>query len=274
MMNLIIPKNLQCCGWNRTLINRIKASGLFQISEGDHLPTHITIKTRRNGWFSYIQINDMLIGIDSWDTLRPTITLASNFGKEIPKPQVIFKIQYKPKVWDKFERETGIKVRPFSMFPSSDFPLGTFQWTNSPKKYKCSVSGTYRSGRDKWASALGKYPEYHIKNGKQPMASYIDVLKNCQYGLILAGLHGGGDVKNRREVEFSSVGLPLVLNYTPSYPFPFVDGVHYLRVRKAKDLIGLDANWEELSRQSSFIYNSYFSEKGLAELLIKQITNL
>ena len=64
------------------------------------------------------------------------------------------------------------------------------------------------------------------------------------------------DLKNRREPEYTSCGMPLALGgYKPNYGFEFKEGIHYFYIDKPEDIEKLKdidpRPYSEASKQNS-----------------------
>jgi len=77
--------------------------------------------------------------------------------------------------------------------------------------------------------------------GRQRLGETEDYIARCckwKVGIILQGQRGRNtEAKNRREAEFASMGIPMILNYKPTYLNPLEPGRHYMYVEKIDDLL-------------------------------------
>lgn len=271
---LVLPEGYdKYQGWNWTLCRMLAASKCFDVST--EIFPHAKFHGARNGNWSLFKINGKLIGLDTWDTLSPTAHYHGNgFFKDILKDvKMVIKIQYQPnRYWNEFTKDTGIPVSSWTVMPTRDFPLESFQWENKKHKWISTVTGkNNRFGRQPWSMWCEKQDDFYssgeyLVNDK--LDSYIDRLKECKWGMILKGKRGAE--KNRRECEFTSCGIPLALNYDPYYPFDIKPGVHYVRLNNPEDLATLrDINPEPFAKASRQLYFDHFSSYGMAKTLIK-----
>lgn len=270
--------------WNKTLQDRLEGSRLFKVQTEKFPPFMHKLEhvKRRRGYLSFFKINDCLIGLDTWDAPHPTVLL-TDFLKEDPyyrNTKIIIKIQHKQslegnhKLIDDFTEQTGIPLTSWTIFPSHNFPLQNFQWENREHKYLAYISG---KRRNRWRKAYADYPRVRLpfenKNREGSMEEYMEILKECRWGLCLRGKSVGGmDAKNRREIEFSSLGMPLILNYKPEYPFPFEANKDYLYI-EPRDFEALK-HIDEIDplpfhKASKRIYEKYFSKRGSAKCLLQ-----
>lgn len=252
--------------WNQTL---------FRLANLQPAPLS-TEKLYHGDCFSLFYYKDKLIAVDTWDTLIPTFSFYKN-GAFSQKPlsdiRLLIKIQHCPnEFWDEFTKNTGIPVTSWTMFPNSKFNLQTFKWQSTGHKYTSILSGKYaRFGRNRWIDVAKQYGNYHLPpsyNHFWTIEEYINILKQCKWGLSLVGKRSGGDGKNRREIEYASCGMPLALNYQPHYPFEFIPNRHYLYLDKPESLKLLETtDPRPFAERSCEIYDKYFSATGMRKLL-------
>ena len=225
------------------------------------------INVHKNKHFTSFILNDIVFIIDDWDHATPTCYLVNNdnafhkFYKD--NPTFILKIQYSPNqnhIYNAIEEQFGIKVLPFAMFPNHTFDLENFQWQlKDSYDYTCIFTGRPWNCRRAWMRFAEQNQDKLKCNVNYNLTdNFYDLLKKTKWGVILKGKGDGG--KNRREVEFSSFGMPLVLNYTPHYPFPFVPNQDYVLLERPEDLLKLnDIDPTPFAERSRFVYKEYFS---------------
>lgn len=219
--------------------------------------------------------NDIVFVIDDWDHASPTCYLLNN--SNIPKFYLdnnvcILKIQYchsEINNYNEIYKQSNIKILPFTMFATHHFKLNNFQYNiNYNHKYDYIITGKPWNHRLPWIRYANR-----IECGKNNInimhlltdtsksindLNFYEMLKESRWGLILKGKGCGG--KNRREVEFSSIGMPLALNYIPNYPFDFIPNKDFVLLESPKDLIKLkDIDPAPFSERSKYIYSQYFS---------------
>jgi hypothetical protein len=228
------------------------------------------------------KIEDKFFIIDEWDYCHPTANI--KLLSELPLiyqsfPPTILKIQYSlndlkiyKEIYDKFQ----IKIFPFTMFPRHDFPLEHFEYKYKEDSSLYFFSGKRWRGRRSWIKKMksqkfafvfevddgvSKVDRHRHKNNWAEEKEFLSYLKKVKWGVILKGKGVG---KNRREVEYSSCGIPLALNYKPIYPFKFEPNIDYVYLEKPEDLEGLkDIDPIPFSRRSKMIYERYFSKEGI-----------
>ncbi len=233
------------------------------------------------GWRNFVPFiyNDIVFIIDDWDHASPTCFLLNN--NNIPKFYLnnntcILKIQYCTSEINNYEelyKQTKIKVFPFTMFSNHSFELENFKWdANYNHKYNCIFSGKPWRNRIGWLRFADiNQNEINCRidlsnrsgdsNNSNSNVSFYETLKETKWGVILKGKGCGG--KNRREVEFSSLGMPMALNYIPNYHFPFIPDQDYLLLKSPDDLLKLkDIDPTPFAERSKIIYDQYFSPKN------------
>lgn len=213
------------------------------------------------------KMNDKPFFIDDWDYHYPT---SSIINSNIPdcylqdtKPTIL-KVQYHSNhqdIYNKIYDKHHIKVLPFIIFPSKVFNLEFGNWTNHTNHdYLCFHTGRVWKERHKWVKYLKESNNLKIPQiGNQSIRDYEQLLLKTKWGLILKGKGVG---KNRREVEYMSIGMPLALNYKPEYPFPYNPNEHYVYLEKPSDISNLvDIDPQPYAEKSIEIYNKYYSVK-------------
>jgi hypothetical protein len=232
------------------------------------------IDLRKGNHIIPFKINDKLFLIDDWDYGYPTTDI---LDKGIPEyysnnKATILKIQYCPSETEKYiaiYERFGIKVLPFIEFPNSIYPLENYLWSNNDNfQYQYMITGKRWRERirfiqyaQQWHSETCLIDGSQVLGEEQPvhtMEQWIEAQKKCRWGLVLKGKGCGG--KNRREIEFSSCGMPLALNYKPLYPFPFEPNYHYLYLEQPDHLNRLyEVDPQPYAERSLEIYKQYFS---------------
>lgn len=219
---------------------------------------------------------DIVFIIDDWDHASPTCFLLNN--STIPKFYIdnnvcILKIQYcnfEINNYNEIYKQTNIKVLPFTMFANRSFDLENFKWDiNHQHKFNFIFTGKPWNNRLPWINFAKDHQKklncgIDFSNGagdaniNSGNISFYDILKETKWGVILKGK--GCGAKNRREVEFSSLGMPLALNYIPNYPFEFIPNKDFILLESPTDLLKLqDIDPAPFAERSSVIYHQYFS---------------
>jgi len=286
MISLKLTKNFHNGDmWGRRLIYHLSQSKDCKM-EILPLPPINVFRGHKN--FTPLIYNDIVFIIDDWDHATPTMSLIDNpdalhqFYKD--NTTVILKIQYSPNqagLYQKVYDQHGILVLPFTMFANRTFKLSAFEWKSSDEHIYTSIfTGKPWNCRRSWLNFAEEHKEEincylnfdytagdasrNPPNGDNPrFTNFYELLQKTKWGVILKGKGDGG--KNRREVEFASLGMPLALNYTPHYPFEFVPDKDYLLLREPSDLLKLkDIDPEPFAARSKEIYHQYFSpENGI-----------
>ena len=281
MMHLELPVDWRkhLTYWNKTLCRMLIDSGMFRVTDTlEPFPARAGV---RNCNFHVMRIDGKVVGVDTWDTWDPSAAyFTKGLFSEWPHMCRLLKIQYYPcKFWEKFTAETHIPVGPWTIFPSSEFPLGHFQWQAETKKdFVGSLSGRNdRFGRQKWMDWCRAQPDFHVQKHnryKVPATEFLKTMQQCEWGISLKGKQRNHDGKNRRECEFSSCGIPMVLNYIPTYPFPMQPMVDFYYVEKPEDLAALrTVDPRPFALASRSLYENYFSPKGMSRTLLRLISN-
>lgn len=238
------------------------------------LPSIPVYRGGRN-FISFIY-EDIVFIIDDWDHASPTCYLINN--PNIPKFYLdnntcVLKIQYcnsEINNYDEIYKQTNIKILPFTMFANRSFDLENFKWdVNYKHKFNFIFTGKPWRNRLSWINFAQTNKEkllcgMDFSNGagdsniNSSNTSFYDILKDTRWGVILKGK--GCGAKNRREVEFSSLGMPLALNYIPNYPFSFIPNQDFVLLQSPEDLFKLqDIDPVPFAERSLAIYNEYFS---------------
>jgi len=268
-------------GWNWTLLRMIADSGLFKVST-ERFPW-VRVDGARNSNWTMMRVNGALVGLDTWDTYSPTSAFYnSGFFNEGPLKDLdlVIKIQYyKCPFWDEFQTNTGIPVKPWTVMPTKDFPLGYFKWKHENHPLMGTITGkNNRFGRQPWVDWCVKQPDFYAKSdyiSTDSLETYRDILKRCRWGIILKGKQRNHDGKNRRECEFSSCGIPLALTYQPTYSFPMNPGEHFVLLKNPEDLATLRyIDPRPYAKASRYLYQEHFSPQGAAKTLISLVKDL
>jgi hypothetical protein len=210
-------------------------------------------------------MNEQSFFIDDWDYHYPTSSLANanipHYYLQENKPTIL-KIQYtinNQSLYDKIYEKFQIKVLPFIIFPNKVFNLSFNKWKYTDNhEYLCFHTGRIWRERHKWVNYLNNSSFKKPDTSKQlNEKDFESLLLKTKWGLILKGKGVG---KNRREVEYMSIGMPLVLNYKPEYPFPYNPDEHYVYLEKPSDIDKLiDLDPKPFAEKSVEIYNKYYS---------------
>ena len=290
-MKLILPIEYICHNsWNFTLNKLIARSGLFEVetrrvsSKANPLDQYFpypNVNGARNNLWTPMELDGCLIGLDTWDTLGPTWNFENTglFNTTLSKIDLVIKIQHHNcGYWNDFTDRTKKRSSAWVVMPTHNFPLDPppFKWEDKNHKFIVNLSGrNNRFGRPPWVHYMIGKPEYYVKEdcvSLDPQNVYLNILKNTKWGLILKGRKGAE--KNRREVEFSALGMPMVLNYVPEYPFKMEPNKHFIFIEKPEDLEKLkDIDPKPFAEASTFLWENYFSPIGMAKTLIKVVHN-
>jgi len=294
MNTLTVPKNLEGIynKWTYRTIQKLIDGGLFEVKYEDFPEFNVReVVGKRHSFIGFVKLNNVLIGIDVWDGPHPTSDIAEYLMDSdfYSKTKIIFKIQYRPNhqvsSLKTFKEKTGIILSNWTMFHGAVFPLSYFKWDNNEShKYLTYISGkrrdnwinVYRDSKEIATFDNSGYTKVKKNRPKVTNEDYLKVVRECKWGLSLMGKRVGHmDCKNRREVEFSSCGMPLILNYTPEYPFPFEKNKHYVYINKPEDLINIrDIDPIPYHEASIETYDKYFSDKGSSQVFLDLVEKL
>ncbi len=280
---LYLPENwLRLICWNRTLCRMLAESGVFAVGIKTFPPVRCPAARKRH--FHQMEVAGKMVGVDTWDTHRPLSDFV-NRGCFEPAGacahlDLVLKIQAQKDDlhWSSVARKIGVPIRPWTIFPSGEFPLGAFRWTDQRAfAYTASLSGKNdRFGRQPWADWARHQPDFQLRDHARPkenLHDYMAMLADCKWGVIL---HGRWDAyKNRRECEFTSCGMPLALNYVPSYEFEFEPGSHFFLLHRPEDLALLrEVDPVPFAAASTQVYRDHFSPAGMAGHLLRMVKEL
>jgi len=275
--------------WGNFLLQHIVHSGLFEV-EYQQFPRfkNDVNAIPRCGELKTFILNGNMCAIDAWDFSHPACHLTkeflsnNSFYKDL---KYIFKTQYSElhaAQYKRLKEECGITVFPFFIFPRHHFEHCQFKWQNQDHKHLAFFSGRIWKNRKAWHRHMLDQPEsffsinhassnyeiVHKSSNSVSEDNYISLMKNSKWGLILKGKGECG--KNRREVEYSSCGIPLALNYKPKYPFEFEPNKHYLYLEKPSDLEKLKTVDPKPYAESSMnLFKEYFNPEKVAYNLLK-----
>ncbi len=138
-----------------------------------------------------------------------------------------------------------IPVVPWTMFH-----MDTLNWlenlpryreivAETPKTFRAGFTGVNWPCRKPWVEALKKidgvdvnaWPTSERKHRPGTVEDYVRRIATWECAICLKGkTDRWTDGKNRREVEFAGLGIPMVLNYQPTYFDPLRAGEHYISV--------------------------------------------
>lgn len=256
----------------------LAASKKFHVVPDERLnrPIPENVEVPRWPWWMEVELDGLRVAIDTWDTDDPGAFIWRTHPEIYSRINVLLKIQYRPHpVWTDV-RKKGVRVYPWTVFPSREWTLECFDYTDAEEKHLGVISGSPRHGRDDFfqeAKKLGGFCCLPLTRGKErpPFDQYVKHQKASRWGISLIGKRGT-DGKNRREIELASCGMPLALNYIPHYPFPFEPGVHFLYMPDASHLSRLkEVDPGPFCLKSREIYDQFWSVNGMSEMFVKLV---
>lgn len=283
-----LPKHIYCI-WNRSLIENLKLlPSLYDdieiIGQNDIDPKILDVPRREKA--SFININDKIVVIDSWDYSIPMINWLNGNGRDI-KIDLILKIQYCPNSNNNNIR--NVPISPWTMFHfkhniwQKRQPEIKNRWLNTIKKYDIGFSGRKWSWRLPWAEKLKEFDNclVNIYNKTPPgdIHHYLSYFTKFSSILSIIGKKDRNtDGKNRREVEAASIGMPLILNYKPHYLNQLKPDHHYFYVTKPEQLSNiiqkLNTNkklYQEISNNLQTWWDNNASPQGVCKTFIQAL---
>lgn len=286
-MLLRLPDNLNRNpnSWNNTLHGMLARSGVFAVefrsvsspnARNRYFPNPRVAGARNREWSTF-ELDGVLIGLDTWDTLSPPADYerAGLFQDYLRDISLVIKVQHhKCDYWNGFESRNGKKATAWTEMPTHVFPIDNppFRWKAADHQYIACVTGqTRRFGRQAWLDWAARQNDFYSKPDRgDSWDVYFKTLETCRWGLSLCGRSCA--VKNRREVEFSACGMPLALNYCPEYPFDMSPGVDFVFLKGPEDLEQLrHIDPTPFAIASARLFTNHFSPKGAAETLARLI---
>jgi len=271
---LFIPT--QTGAYNRMILDRLKFSGMFEVVIDRSIPTlKHNMRLRRN--FTVCKLFGVSFGLDTFELTPPT-TDQHDIFKDL---SVIFKSSSRNNtdLYQETEDRYNLKVLNYPLFHYDELFKyeSTFKWQDSTKKYPFFFSGRIgrRRNRNKWKTYLEQSGLWKDFSGPDWGDEFQSMTRNVKWGLVLRGLGGSGDVKNRRTIFYASCGYPLVLNFKPEYHIPFAPNQDYILIDGIDDIPSLEhINPVPYARQSRRFYNKCLSPKANAEYIISVIKNI
>lgn len=261
-----------------SLKRTLEQSGEFNISKVAMPEVPYKYRRKEEG-FSLAKINGIVVAFDANGGYYNIESMYNDgmFNLIFKDVKFIIKTQYHPhKFWDKFQKDTGIKVISWIMWCTLNYPMECFKWNPSVNfKYTASCAGgpnsNKRWGRPPYIEWCKRDSSFH--NERIDVIEFSKVLEKCKWGLILQGGNKYNcDGKNTREVEFASCGVPLVLNYIPNYEYNFIPNEHFLYLEKPQDLNRLkEEDPRPYARASIELWEKYLKPKSAAQHLKRLI---
>jgi len=262
--------------WNGTLHKMLAASGLFDVAYSDDLPRPPRgLVGPRTENMSVVDLDGKLVAIDTWDDAQPTHALYGagewSEGGSLEFVDLLLKIQWQAgPFWDTFTAETGVPVSPWTIFPSREWELGGFRYNlHDDHQYVGLISGAMRSGRGEYFDAARAADDFYVpdeQTKERDWERFWAAARSCRWGISLKGKRGT-DGKNRREIEYASCGVPLAMNYCPSYPWHMEPGRHFVLLESAADMLALRLiDPAPYAAAADEIYREYWSPPGMARL--------
>lgn len=185
-----------------------------------------------------LRVDGHYVYLDTWDCDIPTsrVDPTQPFGNI----ELFIKIQAN----DKWTAHCGVPVTTWTMFHTAQMDwLANLDRRREDRRLNAPLrreqglpwgfTGRKWGERGPWLAALREAGKGHLEvwDGRARLGDTEEwVLKTHKWnaGIVICGKHGRQtEGKNRREVEFASLGIPMILNYYPTYPDPLISGKHY-----------------------------------------------
>ena len=280
----IPPDSAPLASWNRTICRMLRESGMFHVVEDGSLPRLPRAGYGRlAGNLHCMDLDGVRIAVDTWDTKAPASKAFEDGlfdrGEPLAGVKLLLKLQKwsgDDGYWDDFTWATDIPVRPWCIMPSQEWKLGCFRWQAEGHTYTGCISGVMRYGRGEYFEEAQRHPDFlTFGDHKVPFfETYLRAMQKVKFGISLHGRRNS-DGKNRREIEFASCGMPLALNYQPTYPWPMTPGEDYVLLTGADDLLKLrDIDPAPYAAAADRLYQTYWSPRGMARVLVELVDEL
>jgi len=218
-----------------------------------------------------IKVNDVTCVIDGIDS--PSIELEDlRTDKIFENVNFIFVLQFcaaKAEHYAYLSKKSGINILPLIYGTSGRFSIRQFNWRKTNHKYLAhfGFGVSVQKHRKKWIAKAKQNGNFLVSytSGK----IFAEALKDCKWGVSLKGSGVRHDGKCYREAEFLSCGMPLALDYQPSYSFPFLPNVHYLYLDSPSMLDDLDKiDPEPFAKRSKALWRNYYCPSTFTNLFL------
>lgn len=272
-MDLILEKR-PCHQFIRWYEDILIKSGLFNITrqelpentiKNEHLKLLFRDKYRvKYGDLCFIRINDRIVALEAF--MRPIHNhrlYVSGLFNDV-KPDFWISYYHDPE----FEDMIKCPVKPWVTFPSGWKFVQRFKWSGG-RHTGIITSGKHSAvlmRRTNWIAKAKELGDFFATDHAIEENKYLDALANSRWGIILSYRR----LKNTREYEFPSCGMPIAMNYQPVYEYPFYPGDHYFLMESPDDLEKLrDLNAHHYARQSRWIWDNYLRPDRAVSLLLR-----
>jgi len=258
--------------------------GIFKVKPLDTIPDITDLPHWKKA--SWMRVNGKLVCLDVWDYAHPMLRWLTGDGPDIPGLALIIKIQ-KSAIRDVKPIEgRGVPVSNWSMFHTAQM-----DWLDklearremvkrSTKSHLLGCTGRTWRNRTAWIDEIERqdWIYSHFWGTRARTGTFDEYVALAATWSCMLGLQGKGDrwtsANNRRDCEAPSLGIPLVLNYSPSYFNDFLPGVHYHRVSKPEDIKKLPdvLDWsylDSLAGEAGIWWNENCSPEGLCKSLLQ-----
>lgn len=268
-------------------LGHLEILGLAKLRYSNDIPNFRLLELPRGNQACLVRVNsEAHVLIDPWDFSNPTASYLAGRIADL-KVNCILKIQRKHV--DCFSACPGSPpVIPWTMFHRSqrdwiqNQPSYRESYSNTIKQFRLGCTGRSWSHRRNWEEAVrktsGTFSHFYARLSDDSTHEYLQKVNCWESALCLVGkTDSSSDGKNRREVEFASIGCPMILNYQPNYLNPMRPDEHYLFAASPEDLPELlDAlslkKRRELADNAFHWWETNASLPGVCRTFIQAIT--
>ena len=259
MINVTLPQKVtRKAPWMVGLIGSLGKLEEFGFARVKYGPTNILPNFQRSEQMTIVEVAGKRVLIDVWDFGNNMSAFLSM--QNAPHVDLVLMIQRTRE--HSWPNDRGIKVLPWTMFHTEHATWLRYILTyrnrvrKTAKVYRSAFTGASRfHRRAPWVAALEHIEGVFLRTYEGSTANrvgtlddYISMILEWGSGIILkGGCHRYTDGKNRREVEFGGLGIPMILNYRPHYYDDLTPDKHYIYAETVEDLPGCieRANGEE-----------------------------
>ena len=274
------------------LLTYLKISELFDTSYHSE-----TLKTMRGERGCIIHYNNKKIYLDLWDYSSPTYSeevFNANFD-------LIIKLQHAKVTEESFEdccqhknmflshskearSEFFKKIVPWTFFCSRNMK----GWIGKedqilplpPERFGFFCGRDWKCRNRIKAKLISENIPYmtsdrEVRSLALSDKDFIRWMQTSKFGIVI---HGRGswmaEGKNRREIDYMMLKIPLLINYKPYYYNPLIEGKHYIYIDENTDFKNLENvyNTKDMVNNAYQWYQDNASPKGVAKTFM-QIMN-
>jgi len=236
------------------------------------------------------QVGDKKILLDGNDEASPTLNLVTNGS--IKDYALALKLQYRPhEVW----KDCPIPITAWTYTERYNiFRQSGNKYNETPKLFKCGFVGRGISGKiyRRRQNVLRQIIEFQSKNpsnvefkswhNKQRRVQqltpteYMNKTMTWQTGLVPIGQGRVDNIdgKTWREIEFASIGMPIIMERGRNYWVPLVENEHYIPLSATQPLeVAIEKAIEDkdIGNRLHNWYNKIASAEGVCKTFVEII---